>query len=120
MPNNFTQQPQGSQIFTPNIQVAPSFVNSSIWNANGNEAVARTYTTLQTSNIFNQPMPGQQQQNITPNVNANPEPMLNSSSFIDLDALNNLSGDLQQLSFSDFQMDSFSKTGERLQNGANK
>jgi hypothetical protein len=24
------------------------------------------------------------------------------------------------LSFSDFQMDSFSKTGERLQNGANK
>lgn len=130
MPSNFLQQPQANQIFTPNILTTPAFASgsSAIWtnNLNGSEATAsRAYNfsnNMQTSAIFSQPMaPTPINQNITQNFNIPSEPMTNSSILIDLDnqLLNNLSGDLQSLSFSDFGMDSFSKTGERMQSNSN-
>ncbi|CRK94168.1 CLUMA_CG007684, isoform C [Clunio marinus] len=120
--NNFQhQETHGNQIYTPNIQhtTFPSGSNS-IWtnNINGNDpTISRAFfnntipSNAPTSSIFNQPL--------TPllpnNLSANNEPM-GSSILIDLDnqILNNLSGDLQCLSFSDFAMDSFSKTGEKV------
>jgi hypothetical protein len=132
MPNNFLPQPQINQVFTQNNLATPSFSNgtSAIWsnNLNGNDASSsRAYNfnnNMQTtaSAIFNQPLaPAPINQNVTQNFNITSEPMTNSSILIDLDnqLLNNLSGDLQSLSFSDFAMDSFSKTGEKLQNNGN-
>lgn len=123
---NFQQQPQVNPSFTPNIATTFGNGTSAIWsNPNGNDASAsRAYNfnnNMQTtaSAIFSQAMaPPPTNQNITQTFNITSEPMTNSSILIDLDnqLLNNLSGDLQSLSFSDFAMDSFSKTGEKLQN----
>lgn len=121
MPSNqFDQTGQANSIFVPNIPTQ-TFVpgTSAIW-SNGNNVTTnggRTYTNLESSNIFNQPMPGTsmaQQQTFTPNFSTTQEPMMNSSGF-DLGILDNLSGELQNFSLSDFQMDSFSKTGEKAQ-----
>lgn len=121
-PNNFNQLHQ--QNYTPSIHPGPSFVpaTSAIWTGNvkvtdtvGN----KTYTNMQNSNIFNQPMPIlQNNQNIVQNVpNTNENPMTISSSLFDFDALQNLSGDLQQFSLSDLgNLDSFSRTGEKSNN----
>lgn len=130
MQNNFQQQPQSNQIYTPNILTTPNVQTSTnpfasgsnaIWtnHLNGNEASSNrafynnNNMPSSTSAIFNQlPLAP----NITQNFNVCNEPMRTTSSIlIDLDSqlLNNLSGELQSLSFSDFAMDSFSKTDDK-------
>lgn len=122
--NDFQQQSHANQIYTPNIQTTAQFSNGNnpIWtnNLNGNEpSTSRVFFSNMTgptaSAIFNQPQAPLP--NITQNFNATNEPMkLNSSNLLDLDSqfiLNNLSGELQSLSFSDFNMDSLSKTEDR-------
>lgn len=123
MANNFQQQTIANQIYTPNIQTttAQQFANgNSIWtnNLNGNEPSSSRPFFTNNMPIFNQPLTPLP--NITQNFNISNEPMLNSSILIDLDnqILNNLSGDLQSLSFSDFAMDSYSKTGEKAAGNA--
>lgn len=131
-PSNSFHQP----MFTPNISNAPILqvpnASNAIWtNAMGSEASSsKTYAfnnnfsnnnNMQTtaSLIFSAPPPTNQNITSTSNYNITTnEPSLNSSILIDLDnqLFNNLSGDLQSLSFMDsFPMDSFSKTGEKLQ-----
>lgn len=128
--NDFQQQPQDNQINTPNIQPTAQFTNGNnpIWtnNLNGNEpTTSRIFYNMNaptTSAIFNQsqtPLP-----NITQNFNVSNEPMkLNSSNLLDLDSqyiYNNLSGDLNNLTFSDILMDSILKTDERSGKRDNK
>jgi hypothetical protein len=109
--NDFQQQSQVNQIYTPNITMNIPFSNgSTVWaNAtlNGNEPSTSRFNNVQpASAIFNQPLTP-----LMPNptqTQTNYEPMTNSSILIDLDnqILNNLSGDLNNLSFSDFGMES--------------
>lgn len=136
MTNNFQHQTQTNQIYTPNIQTttASPFANgnNSMWNnLNGNDPSANrafgnnnnndNNMPVTTSSIFNQPLTPTPI--ITQNFNTfNEPPMANSSVLIDLDhqyLIENLSGDLQCLSFSDFAMDSFSKTGDKSSNNGN-
>ena len=122
--NNFQQQPQSNQIYTPNIiQATAQFTNgnNTIWtnNLNGNEpSTSRVFynnmSVPTASSIFNQPQTPLP--NITQNFNVSNEPLKFSSNLLDLDSqdiFNNLSGELQGLSFSDVQMDSLSKTDNR-------
>lgn len=126
--NNFQQQPHVNQIYTPNAQTTTNpFANGSnaIWtnNLNGNDpSTSRAFygnMAVSTSAIFSQPLAP----SITQNFNVSNEPMrTNSSILIDLDSqlLNNLSGELKCLSFSDFAMDSFSKTDDKSAKRDNK
>lgn len=124
--NNFQQQPHTNQNYTPNIQptTAAPFTNgnNSIWpnNLSGTDpsasrAFVNNSLSVTPSAIFNQPLTPLP--NIAPNFNITTEqPMATSSNFLDLDnqfLIDNLSGDLQSLNFSDFAMDSFQKTGEK-------
>jgi hypothetical protein len=125
--NNF-QQSSANLIYPPNIQTpTATFTNGNniIWNLNGNEpstsrAFANNIASVTPSSIFNQPLTPLTQNFIASNGN---EPMIiNSSILIDLDnqlLIDNLSGDLNSLNFSDFAMDTFSRTGERIQNNGN-
>lgn len=115
--NNFNPQ-QPNQIFT-NIPPGQTFATgtSAIWsnNLNGVEVSGmRTYTNMQTSNIFDQPMPIQ---NNTHNFQAQLDPMNISNSLFDLDGLKSLSSELKLFSLSEF--DSFPKTEDKLQNSTN-
>ena len=115
--NNLNPQ-QPNHIFT-NIPPGQTFATgtSAIWsnNLNGVEVSGmRTYTNMQTSNIFDQPMPIQ---NNTQNFQAQLEPMNISSSLFDLDGLKSLSSELKLFSLSEF--DSFAKTEEKPQNNSN-
>jgi hypothetical protein len=134
------QQPHTNQIFTPNITPASNVYtldSNVIWtnNLNGNcvQSTSRAPTTAfnggggnnlsMTSPIFNQALQPQLTQ-VTPaqaynnnnnnnNIVNNAEQRSNYSSLLDLDSqqlLNNLSGELQNLSFGDIPMDSWSKT----------
>lgn len=122
--NDFQQQPQANQIYTPNILTTAQFVNGNnpIWtNNHGNDpSTSRVFYNNMTgptaSAIFNQPQTPLP--NITQNFNVSNEPMkFSSSNLLDMDShyiLDNLSGELQSLSFSDFAMgDSLPKTDER-------
>jgi hypothetical protein len=118
--NNFHQQ-QGNQIYTPNIQAPTvSFANGSaaIWSSNMNNgnvpSANRDFLNSNTSPIFQPDSRNNPSTVITPNVlqnvNAPEDPRLSSIIFMDLDSqlLNNLSGELKNLSFSDMPMGSYS------------
>lgn len=122
--NDFQQQPHANQIYTPHVQPIAQYSNgnNAIWtnNLNGNDpSSSRVFynnlTGPMASAIFSQPQA--QLPNITQTFNVNNEPMkLSSSNLLDLDSnyiLNNLSGELQCLSFSDFAMDSLPKADDR-------
>lgn len=117
---NFQQQPHTNQIYQPNIQPAPASFNitdntSVPWTNNISVPVPSTsraniFNNEMISSLFNQPMSGWPPMNIVAtNVNiSNNEPRTNISSLMDLDTqqmLNNLSGDLNNLSFSDIAME---------------
>lgn len=101
MSNNFPQQPQYNQNFTPNIQTpAPQFNNGNVvsWTNNlnvNNPSTSRAFTHNNNANgqstIFNNDqLPPLQ----------NTTPIFSSSNFMDLDSnmlINNLSGDLSSL-----------------------
>lgn len=82
-----------------------------------------------TSPIFNQPLTPLVQATPVQNFNNNNnEPKSNFSSLLDLDShqllsdnmLNNLSGELKNLSFGDYAMESFSNRADVANNDANR
>ncbi|KAG5676159.1 hypothetical protein PVAND_006008 [Polypedilum vanderplanki] len=133
--NLFQQQSHTNQMFTPNIPPQNFTVdNSAIWsnNLNGNCVPSTSRVAFNNNNnnnnlsmtspIFNQALTPLAQQSATPvqifnNNNNNEQKSNNFSSFLDLDSqqllsdniLNNLSGELKNLSFGDIAMDSWSK-----------
>lgn len=132
--NIFQQQSHTNQIFTPNIP--PSYAienqtNSIIWggtnNLNGTSVATTSRAAFNsismTSPIFNQPLTplaATPVQNFTTTNNNNNEGRSNFSSLLDLDSqqllseqmLNNLSGELKNLSFGDYAMESFSNKND--------
>lgn len=130
--NIFQHQPPTNQIYTPNIPPINSYAvdNNSLWPNNINGTCAPPSTSRNaynnvpmTSSIFNQPLtPLAPVQNYN---NNNIEPKSTFSSLLDLDSqtllseqmLNNLSGELKNLSFGDYTMESFSnKHDEKINN----
>lgn len=134
--NIFQQQSQTNQIFTPNIPPANNNNNNytldsnAIWtnNLNGIPSTSRAAFNINNNNnlsmtspIFNQALtPLTQATPVQIFNNNNNEPKSNFSSLLDLDSqqllsenmLNNLSGELQNLSFGDYNMESFSSKND--------
>lgn len=132
--NIFQQQTQTNQMFTPNIP--PTYTvdntNNSIWTNNLNNGGPSTsrgvFNNISiTSPIFNQPLTPLTATPVLNFNNNNNEAKSNFSSLLDLDSqqllseqmLNNLSGELKNLSFGDYAMESFSSKTDNDRNNIN-
>ena len=118
-PYHFQQPHPSTQMNAPNITTQNMFSNSTIWSNDlngGNDNRRPQFGNIGGGQSMSFSLVTPVQQNFNANeVNTNTN---NNNSFIDLDSqlLNNLSGDLQSFSFSDFSMELLSKNEDKPNN----